>query len=72
MKKLIVLIFCLIISSLFAFPPPENIAVDPYNGIVTWDPPLGMIYSDDFESYNVGEYLAVQSDYWTTWSNNPG
>ena len=31
-----------------------------------------VIYQDDFESYNVGEYLAVQSPDWTTWSNNPG
>lgn len=29
-------------------------------------------YSDNFESYTVGDYLAVQSDEWTTWSNNPG
>ena len=54
------------------FPPPGWVQVDPYTGILTWGYPGGMIYSDDFESYNVGEYLAVQSDYWTTWSNNPG
>lgn len=29
-------------------------------------------YSDNFESYTVGDYLAVQSTEWTTWSNNPG
>ena len=56
----------------YPFPPPENVQVDEYTGLVTWLPPGGMIYGDDFESYNVGEYLAVQSDYWTTWSNNPG
>jgi len=27
-----------------------------------------VIYEDDFEAYNVGEYLAVQSPEWTTWS----
>ena len=30
-------------------------------------------YSDDFESYTLGGYLAAQNpDWWTTWSNNPG
>jgi len=31
-----------------------------------------VIYQDDFEAYTVGGYLAVQSPYWTTWSNAPG
>ncbi len=30
------------------------------------------IFQDDFESYNVGDYLALSSDTWTTWSNAPG
>jgi len=54
------------------FDPPENVQVDEYTGLVTWEPPGGTIYGDDFESYIVGDYLAVQSDDWTTWSNNPG
>ncbi len=29
-------------------------------------------FSDDFESYDVGSYLAQSSDTWTTWSNKPG
>ena len=29
-------------------------------------------FSDDFESYNVGDYLAANSDTWTTWSGNVG
>ncbi len=29
-------------------------------------------FSDDFESYDVGSYLAKSSDTWTTWSNKPG
>ena len=29
-------------------------------------------YSDNFESYTVGDYIAVQSGEWTTWSNDPG
>ena len=73
-KIFMVVVFMIFSFCLYSqvFPPPENVDVDPYFGLVTWDPPLGMIYSDDFESYNVGEYLAVQSDDWTTWSNNPG
>ncbi len=52
---------------------PTNVSVDPDLGLLTWGPPAGVaIYSDDFESYNVGEYLAVQSADWTTWSNAPG
>jgi len=31
------------------------------------------IFSDDFESYNVGEQLVLQNSIdWTTWSNTPG
>jgi hypothetical protein len=31
------------------------------------------LYSDDFESYTVGGFIAVQNTtWWTTWSNNPG
>ena len=52
--------------------PPSNVAVDGNSGIVTWDPPPVTIYTDDFESYTAGEYLAVQSADWTTWSNQPG
>ena len=54
------------------FDPPENVQVNIFTGLVTWDPPGGTIYGDDFESYTVGGYLAVQSDDWTTWTNNPG
>ena len=31
-----------------------------------------VIYEDDFESYNVGDYLAVVSEWWDTWSGTPG
>jgi len=74
-SKLFMVVFFMIFSfCLYSqyFPPPENVAVDPNTGIVTWVPPGGTIYDDDFESYNVGEYLSVQSDDWTTWSFNPG
>ena len=31
------------------------------------------LYEDDFESYNVGDYVAESiPDWWTTWSNDPG
>ncbi|MBM3436368.1 MAG: hypothetical protein FJY07_09170, partial [Bacteroidetes bacterium] len=31
------------------------------------------LYEDDFESYNVGDYLAVANPtWWTTWSGTPG
>ena len=30
------------------------------------------LYIDDFESYTLGEYLAVQSSWWTTWSGGTG
>jgi len=62
----------MVVTGNLQFNPPENVQVDEYTGLVTWDPPGGTIYGDDFESYTVGEYLAVQSDDWTTWSNNPG
>ena len=52
--------------------PPDNVFVDENTWLLTWLPPGGIISSDDFESYTAGEYLAVQSDLWTTWSNAPG
>ena len=29
-------------------------------------------YSEDFESYSTGNYLGVESDFWTTWSGTLG
>ncbi len=49
--------------------PPEYVEVDPYTGIVTWG---GAIFFDGFESYTAGEYLALQSDDWVTWSGTVG
>ena len=66
---LMIFSFCLYSQ---VFPPPDNVQVDEYTGIVTWLPPGGTIYSDDFESYTVGEYLAVQSNDWTTWNGTAG
>ncbi|MCF8387116.1 MAG: T9SS type A sorting domain-containing protein [Bacteroidales bacterium] len=31
-----------------------------------------VLFFDDMESYNAGEYLAEQSDWWTTWSSATG
>ncbi len=60
-------------------------AMDVWAGAPTGDTPLyymddlvfesvpSALYEDDMESYNIGEYLAVQNpDWWTTWSNAPG
>ncbi|KQC03899.1 MAG: hypothetical protein APR54_02240 [Candidatus Cloacimonas sp. SDB] len=51
---------------------PEDLFVDPYTWLFTWAPPGGSIIKDDFDSYIVDSYLALQSPLWTTWSNAPG
>lgn len=33
---------------------------------------FGQTFSDDFEGYNVGDYIGVQSSVWTTWSGTTG
>jgi len=66
--------FTFIYNSVTTFDPPSNVAIDDVAGTLSWSAPIvgGVIYSDDLESYTVGEYLAVQSADWTTWSNAPG
>ncbi|HPM93374.1 MAG TPA: hypothetical protein PKZ74_11260, partial [Bacteroidales bacterium] len=33
----------------------------------------GALYTDDFEGYAVGDYIAESNPtWWTTWSNDPG
>ncbi|MDO9577993.1 MAG: hypothetical protein Q7J16_08915, partial [Candidatus Cloacimonadales bacterium] len=54
------------------FDPPENVYVNDETGLMTWTPPAVTISADDFDSYTAGQYLAVQSPQWTTWSNAPG
>ncbi len=54
------------------YDAPENVYVDPVSWLCTWTPPGGSIIFEDFDNYNVGEYLAVQSEHWTTWSEAPG
>ncbi len=65
-------IFIAKFGSNISYDPPENVTVNPYTWLCTWVPPGGSIIFEDFEEYNVAEYLAVQSDHWTTWSNEPG
>jgi hypothetical protein len=33
---------------------------------------MAQSFSDDFESYGVGDYLGLSSTAWTTWGNSPG
>lgn len=33
---------------------------------------FSQVYSDDFESYTVGDLIAATNSSWTTWSNSPG
>lgn len=41
--------------------------------LIAFSPALfAQYFSDDFESYNVNDYLGVASPVWTTWSNAPG
>ena len=54
------------------FAPPENVSVNGETGLVTWTPPPTVLIYDNFESYNVGDYLAQVSPLWTTWTNQPG
>jgi len=51
---------------------PSNVFVDALSWLCTWDAPPVTIYTDDLESYTAGDFLAVQSADWTTWSNLPG
>ncbi|MBN1337801.1 MAG: hypothetical protein JXA03_00680, partial [Bacteroidales bacterium] len=40
---------------------------------VLFEPVQTALYFDDFESYSVGQFLAVENPtWWTTWSNLPG
>ncbi len=75
MKKTMIFATILLLAvSAFAINPPTDVAVDDLTGTVTWSEPVvsGVIIEDNFDSYTVGDYLAVVDEYWTTWSNNPG
>lgn len=49
---------------------PVNFEVDA-NGYATWEVPAETMLSDDFESYDVGSFIAAQSDIWQTWADDP-
>ena len=56
-------------------PPPEppiNVQVDDEAGIVSWLVPTSPIIEENIDSYTVGDYIAVVSPYFTTWTNSPG
>jgi len=55
------------------FDPPSDVAVDEVTGTVSWSAPVTPNYwLDNMDSYVAGQYLALQSDDWTTWSGTPG
>ncbi len=41
-------------------------------GIATLSLQAQSSFSDDFESYNTGDFLGTSSDNWTTWGDSPG
>ena len=43
-----------------------------YMDDVNYEAIQSVLFADDFESYSVADYVAENSDVWTTWSNNPG
>ena len=64
-------------SPVTTFDPPANLAVvsNPNDNFATftWDAPVAPLYwQDDMDSYTAGQYLALQSPDWTTWSGTPG
>ncbi|MFO7895932.1 MAG: FlgD immunoglobulin-like domain containing protein, partial [Candidatus Cloacimonadales bacterium] len=53
--------------------PVDDLAVYENSGELSWNEPAPAIdYSDDFDAYTAGDYLAEVSDMWTTWAQNPG
>ncbi|MCK5051826.1 MAG: T9SS type A sorting domain-containing protein [Candidatus Cloacimonetes bacterium] len=76
MKKGIIILLVLIftVSWAFAFNPPQDVVVDEVTGTISWTEPASsaIYWLDDMDSYTAGEYLALQSDDWTTWSGSPG
>ncbi|MCK5051406.1 MAG: T9SS type A sorting domain-containing protein [Candidatus Cloacimonetes bacterium] len=53
--------------------PPLGVTVDDATGTVSWSAPIGeQIIYENFDSFNVGDYIAVVGENWTTWSNAPG
>ena len=75
MKKTASILFIVIFSTFLLsqdFPPPEEVYVDDVNVKLMWEPPSIITWIDTLENYSPGDYLAVESPNWTTWSNLPG
>ncbi len=76
MKKGIIFLLVLIftISWTFAFNPPQDVVVDDVTGTISWTEPASsaIYWLDDMDSHTAGQYLALQSDDWITWSGTPG
>jgi hypothetical protein len=57
-------------------PIPENLTGESSNNKVFlfWDAPLpeAQIFFDHFESYSPGDFIALNSPFWTTWTGQPG
>jgi hypothetical protein len=57
-------------------PAPENFTGESYDdqAFLYWSQPPSVfeIFSDDFEGYENGVYVAENSNVWTTWTGQPG
>ena len=73
-RYLLLILFVLTVFYLFSqnFPPPEELSVDECAAKLMWEPPSIMKMTDKLYNYNPGDYWAVVSPNWTTWSNQPG
>ena len=72
MRKIFILILCLISTLLLSYDPPTDVTVDDETGTISWFPPMEIVIEDNFDSYTPGDYVAEVGDDWTTWSNAPG
>jgi len=65
-----------------SFPGPASLTgnvIDEVDVLLTWSgtpapppPPPIVIIDEDFDNYTAGDFVAVVSPYFTTWSNSPG
>jgi PKD repeat protein len=55
-----------------SYPAPTNLNVT-NQGFATWSAPQNYLFSDNFEDYLAGEFLAAQTgDEWNTWDGSTG
>ena len=58
--------------NMYAGAPTGDVATYYFDDVLV-EQVLSSFYFDDFESYDVGQYIAVENPtWWTTWSNLPG